>query len=220
MNENLGRAIQEMGFHNPRFHVVNNVVDLQRFQAAIQEAPLNRFLHVSCFDEAAKNTKGLLRAFKNALAQRPDLFLTLVGEGPDFQMTLDYSNELGLSPYVEFTGLQMGDELVKSFQENGTFLMFSNYENQPVVILESFACGIPVIATAVGGIPEMLAEGRGILVEAGDEKAMTEALIQRAEGHFSTNPATLRDYVRELYSYEAVGKLYAQLYEEALNERN
>lgn len=216
VNENLGNAMQEMGFTNSHFQVVNNVVDLNRFSLATTRGDKTRFLHVSCFDEAAKNTHGLLRAFKAALSKHPSLFLTLVGEGPDLESTQEYAQELGLSAYTDFVGLQMGDDLVKAYHDYGSMVMFSNYENQPVVILEAFSCGLPVIATAVGGIPEMLAENRGRLVEAGDEAELTAALCEQVEGKNAPDPALLRTYVQEGFSYEAVGKMYFALYQEAL----
>jgi len=216
VNENLGNAMQEMGFTNPRFQVINNVVDLKRFSLNPNPAPASKFLHVSCFDEAAKNTHGLLRAFKAALAKHPSLFLTLVGEGPDWETTQAYAAELGLSPYTDFVGLKMGDDLVKAYHEHGSMVMFSNYENQPVVILEAFACGTPVIATRVGGIHDMLADGRGRLLEAGNEAELTRVLCEQAEGKNMPDPKMLRQYVQESFSYEAVGNMYFALYQEAL----
>jgi len=216
VNENLGNAMQEMGFTNPRFHVVNNVVDLNRFTLSEKPGDPTKFLHVSCFDEAAKNTHGLLRAFKLALVKHPSLFLTLVGEGPDWESTQAYATGLGLSPYTDFVGLKMGDDLVKAYQNHGSMVMFSNYENQPVVILEAFACGTPVIATRVGGIPDMLADNRGMLLDAGDEAALTRAFCEQAEGKNRPNPEQLREYVKESFSYEAVGNMYFALYQQAL----
>lgn len=216
VNENLGNAMQEMGFVNQRYQVVNNVVDVQRFVPSSLKASPNKFLHVSCFDEAAKNSKGLLRAFKEAIKENPSLFLTLVGEGPDWEDTQKYAAELGLLPYTDFAGLKTGDELVRSFQEHGCMVMFSNYENQPVVILEAFACGVPVIATRVGGIPDMLAEERGTLIEAKDEQALTRAFLQQAKGENSPETEKLRGYVLKHYSYETVGNMYFALYREAM----
>lgn len=216
VNENLGRAMQDMGFTHPRYQVVNNVVDLNRFIPASEKAPATRFLHVSCFDENAKNTKGLLRAFKVALEQNPALFLTLVGEGPDWEETREYARELGLDPYTDFAGLKMGEQLVAVYQNHGSMVMFSNYENQPVVILEAFACGVPVIATRVGGIPEMLAESRGRLLEAGDEKDLAVALLEQVAERNAPEPEKLRNYVQAHFSYEAVGNMYFALYRDAL----
>lgn len=216
VNENLGLAMRDMGFENPRFRVVNNVVDTLRFQPAVGEVSSKRFLHVSCFDEVAKNAKGLLRAFQRAVETDPSLFLTLVGEGPDWEEIKHYAGELNLDHYVDFAGLKMGDELVRAYQENACLILFSHYENQPVVILEAFACGIPVISTRVGGIPSMLENGRGILLEDNDEKGLAEAILDVAGNRFSYSKAELVNYVKEQYSYEAVGKLYAELYQQAL----
>jgi glycosyltransferase involved in cell wall biosynthesis len=67
-------------------------------------------------------------------------------------------------------------EVANKMKNANCFVLFSDYENQPCVILESFATGIPVIAPRVGGIPEIVEENRGILVEKADEKALFEAM--------------------------------------------
>lgn len=216
VNDNLGKAMQEMGFDNQRYLSVPNVVDLSRFKPASKEAPRNHFLHVSCFDERAKNTKGLLRALKTALKKRPDLYLHLVGDGVDYEAVKTYAHELALTPFTHFYGLQVGADLVSRFQESACLLMFSNYENQPVVILEAFACGVPVLATRVGGIAEMLANSRGESVEAGDEDGMAELMVTFANNQLNFDTFSLRKYVQEWHSYDAVGRQYAELYKQAL----
>ncbi|MBI1221829.1 MAG: glycosyltransferase [Bacteroidetes bacterium] len=216
VNSQLGEAMQEMGFLNSRYQAISNVVDILQFTVKPEPPPNNRFLHVTCFDEAAKNTKGLLRAFSEARLKRPDLFLTLVGDGPDFEEVKAYAMELGLAAHTDFTGLLEGEDLVRVFHENACLLMFSNYENQPVVILEAFSCGVPVIATKVGGIPDLLSDERGVLIQPGDEAAMTQAILAQADGKNHPKPELLRKYIEDHHSYDTVGRTYFQLYQEAL----
>lgn len=217
VNPELGEAMQEMGFTHPRYQAISNVVDLDRFQAGSETPSLKRFLHVSCFDEKPKNTQGLLRAFKQAVQHDPSLFLTVVGNGPDWQASKDYAKELGLDPYVDFTGLLLGEELVKQFQENRHFLLFSRYENQPVVLLEALGCGMNIISSDVGGIAGLLADGRGHLVPREDETALTEAIVQASRGIELGDPEKQRKYILENHSFEAVAEQYLRLYKAALN---
>ena len=77
----------------------------------------------------------------------------LVGEGEDLEMLKSYAVELGLkSPRVQFRGLLTGKALVEAMRSASFLVLFSNYENMPVVVNEAFAVGIPVIATNTGGI--------------------------------------------------------------------
>lgn len=216
VNENLGNSMQEMGFHNPRYFVINNVVNLSNFQPSAELISGNRLLHVSCFDENAKNVKGLLRGFKEAIQHNPSLFLTLVGAGGEWEETKAYAQELNLSPYVEFTGMKSGADLVREFQQSGALVMFSHYENQPVVILEALACGLPVIATRVGSIPDLLSEQRGILVSPGDEKSLTQAMLQVDKLIAPDLKLARREYIESAFGYDGVGQKLLNLYKEAL----
>ncbi len=95
-------------------------------------------------------------------------------------------------------------------------VMFSNYENMPVVILEALACGLPVVATRVGGIPEMINQHNGLLVEAGDEAALKDAIMQMSANYSQYDPAKLRASVADVYGFEAVGKVLNNWYLEAV----
>lgn len=218
VNKELGASMQDMGFNHPRYRYINNVVNMDRFSIAKETASFKRFLHVSCFDEKPKNTKGLLRAFKAAVQSDPSLFLTLVGNGPDWQESKDYAAELGILAYIDFTGLLEGNALVEQFHQNAHLLMFSRYENQPVVIIEAMACGLHVISTEVGGIGDLLADGRGRLIPSEDENAMTSEMLSASKGENRKAPEELRQYVLENFSFESVGKAYSELYLEALAE--
>ncbi|TNE80776.1 MAG: glycosyltransferase [Bacteroidetes bacterium] len=217
VNKELGDAMQEMGFTHPRYESISNVVDIERFKLTTEEPSLKRFLHVSCFDEKPKNTKGLLRAFQAAVKQDPSLFLTLVGDGPDWAESKAYARELGLDPYVDFAGLKLGDALTPFFHENRHFVLFSRYENQPVVLLEALACGMNIISSKVGGIAALLADGRGILVEKEDETALTDAILKASKGMDLADSQKQRQYILENHSFEAVANQYIRLYRAALD---
>ncbi len=83
--------------------------------------------------------------------KRQDFELVLVGDGIDFEMIKSYAHELKLEDkVVTFTGVLTGKALVEEYQKSNFSVLFSNYENIPVVISESFACGKPFVSTNVG----------------------------------------------------------------------
>ena len=90
--------------------------------------------------------------------------------------------------------------------------IFSNYENQPCVILEAFSCGKPVIATSVGGIPEIVTQDRGILVSKQDEIALQSAILEMLETHSNYSESTIRAYALEHFSQEKIGQSFAEFY--------
>ncbi len=216
VNAALAAAMQNRGLVNKNYFPVFNVVNLNRF--TIREKPFgcNKLLHVSCFDEKAKNVMGLLRSYKDALNSASDLSLTLVGTGPDWEACVSYAQELNLQSKTHFKGQLEGEALVETFKTHDALILSSNYENQPVVIIEAFACGTPVISTEVGGIKAMLQDGRGILCEAKNDIALTKSILQFNREGVSATPEDLRQYALAYFSYEAVGKQYSTLYEQAL----
>lgn len=209
----LGEAMRGYGLNNARYTIINNVVDTNLFTPVEHGNTCTRWLHVSCFDEGPKNITGLLRAFAAAYVKNTQLRLTLVGDGIDLEPSKRFAETLGLSAgTVAFTGLLQGEALRNEFQKHDAFVMFSRYENQPVVIIESFACGLPVVATGVGSIPEMLADNRGIVVNSEDGEALTKALLLMGDGGFAFSREKIRQYAVEHFSFSEVGKRLYELY--------
>lgn len=203
---------------NPNYSVVPNVVDMDRFVIGTNPTSDKKILlHVGCFDEKAKNAKGMLDAVALLKKQRSDFTFRLVGTGEDLQLVKDYATTLGLNDVVTFTGLVIGDELVSEYQNAAAFVLFSNYETQGVVLLESFACGIPAIASNAGGIPEVMDPSRGILVEPGNIKELTNAMNTVLNGTHFASKKNIRAYVEGKFSNQAVGKQFSNLYTQTLN---
>jgi glycosyltransferase involved in cell wall biosynthesis len=117
---------------------------------------------------------------------------------------------------VFFQGLKKPEEVAQFMQKSDIFLMFSNYEGLPCVILESFACGLPVAATSVGGIPEVVNSNRGILVSKGNEMAMCSALNAMLNNLNIYDRENLNSYAHNNFSNERVGKAYIDLYKMAI----
>jgi len=155
VTEDLKNAMLNHGLKNDNYFVLNNVVDTEKFIPDYSKI-LNekkRIIHISTFDDKSKNISGILRAIKKISEKRQDFECRLIGEGVDFEELKHYADELKIKDsFVFFCGEKENKALVSEINNADFMLLFSNYENMPVVINESFACGIPVIATNVGGI--------------------------------------------------------------------
>lgn len=107
---------------------------------------------------------------------RADVAFLVVGDGPDREALEAESEALGLSSRVRFAGAR-GD--VPSLLKTMDVLVVSSFsEGSPNVVLEGMGAGVPLVATRVGGIPEIVEDGRsGLLVEPGDARALSEAVL-------------------------------------------
>jgi glycosyltransferase involved in cell wall biosynthesis len=122
---------------------------------------------------AQKALPGLLEA----LAVTPGPMLLLLGEGPERDHLERRAGELGLGSRVRFLGGGRRDDVLRLFAAADVAVLPSAWENFPHTVVEALAVGTPVLATAVGGVPEVVVDGRnGLLVTPGSQAALAEAL--------------------------------------------
>ena len=131
----------------------------------------------------AFGTAGRLTAQKSlgdaldAVARVPDVELLVLGDGPQRASLERHAAELGVSERVRFLGTGTRDDVLTLFRAVDVALLTSAWENLPHTLLEALAAGTPVVATAVGGIPEVVVDGaNGLLVPPGDVDALTWAM--------------------------------------------
>jgi glycosyltransferase involved in cell wall biosynthesis len=98
-------------------------------------------------------------------------------------------------------------------------VLFSDYENLPCVVAEAMACGLPVIATRVGGVPEQVFPGSGLLIEPRDEEGLQRAMAEMIDHAGRFDRAAIREFAEREYSLAAVGRRFLQLYRDALAGR-
>jgi glycosyltransferase involved in cell wall biosynthesis len=116
-----------------------------------------------------------------ALARVPDVELLVLGEGPERTALERRAAELGVSGRVRFLGAGTRADVIALFRAVDAALLTSAWENLPHTLLEALAAGTPVIATAVGGIPEVVRDGEnGLLVPPGDVDAIASAIDRLA----------------------------------------
>lgn len=125
-----------------------------------------------------KGLRVLLKALEGARAIRPDIALTLVGDGEDRAWVETEAARLG---GVTCLGYRSQDEVVAALHQCDAFVLPSFAEGVPVVLMEAMAASRPVIATRVGGVGELVEEGQsGLLVPPGDENRLADAILRLA----------------------------------------
>ncbi|TAJ32265.1 MAG: glycosyltransferase, partial [Nitrospirae bacterium] len=167
-------------------------------------------------DEPTKGLTVLLQAMAQLLRPggSPCCQLLIVGEGPALGLLHKLSEELGIAPWVVFAGARRDVEALLPLLD--LFVMPSLSEGFGIAIVEAMASGLPVVATDVGGIPEIVAEGKtGLLVPPGQPGPLAEALrkILDQPDWAQALGARGRQVAREKFSIEAVVARHEALYE-------
>ncbi len=216
VTENLALAMQKHSLKNRKYIVLPNVVSpafLNPKKESVVKSEKKSIVHVSCFEDKSKNISGILNVIEKLMKTRSDFIFTMVGDGMDFEKLKMYSMKLGITDeQIEFTGLLEGDSLVSRMQSAEALLIFSNYENFPVVINEAFSLGVPVIATRVGGIPEYVEKANGIIVEPGDEKGLLMAINGILDGKYKFSTTQIKQTAINNFSMQSVGKQLYNIY--------
>ena len=117
-----------------------------------------------------------------ALAETPGVTLAIRGDGPERESLERRAHAMGLDGRVRFLGAGSRSEVLSLFRASDAALLSSSWENFPHTVVEALAVGTPVVATTVGGIPEVVDDGvNGLLVPAGDHAALAAAITRVME---------------------------------------
>ncbi|OFW75154.1 MAG: N-acetyl-alpha-D-glucosaminyl L-malate synthase BshA [Alicyclobacillus sp. RIFOXYA1_FULL_53_8] len=204
---------------------IYNFIDTDVFRP-IHDSPLRGcfaqteekiLLHISNFRKVKRITD-LIDVFAR-IQERVSCKLLLVGEGPELASARERIRLLNLADKVRFLGNQ--DEVASLFAAADLFLLPSEKESFGLVALEAMACGVPVIATRAGGIPEVVVDGEtGYLSNVGDtEKMAADAvtLLKDAQLHRQFSQAA-RDRAETVFSVHDKIREYEDLYQRVIQE--
>ncbi|MDO5544824.1 MAG: glycosyltransferase [Eubacteriales bacterium] len=160
--------------------VIYNGIDLSRCipKTSYETGNTVTILHVGRFD-IPKNHAGLLEAFRLLRETHPECRLRLVGDG-DLRSDMEaLAQEKGIADAVEFCGMQ--SNVYPYLHDADIFTLPSIYEGNPMTIIEAMGTGLPIVASRVGGIPDMISDGEsGLLVEP-EPEVVCDALARMVE---------------------------------------
>ena len=204
VSEDLGRvAVENYGADAARIRTIPNGCDASLFHPADRSAA-RTYLGLADDAEvvtyvgrlvAEKGLRELLDAYRTLSTARPRLHLVLVGEGP---MREEIAARLAGDPSLQVTlaGAQPPAEVARWMAASDLVTLPSYSEGHPNVLVEALACGRPVVATPVGGIPEVVDAESGILVPARDAAALATGLAQSLDRRWD-EPALARKFSRD-----------------------
>jgi glycosyltransferase involved in cell wall biosynthesis len=156
---------------------INNLIDIAHFPFR-QRVPLRPIFLSNRNLEKHYGVHTVLQAFRIIQERIPEATLTVVGDGSQRQVLESLALELGLK-HTLFQGRVDPTMIANVYDAADIYLNGSEIDNQPLSLLEAFACGIPIVTTDVGGIPYIVADGiNGMLVPPGDFALLAERAMQ------------------------------------------
>lgn len=216
----LGQAMQQINGLEGHYQTIGNVVDTSLFtyRPPPPDQPFT-FLHVSNFKPEQKNVSGLLQAFKSVLEQSlVPVRLHLAGDGDLSGLQSSKVFKAIPAEAIELSGPHTEIDIARLIKQSHAFVLFSNAENQPVVILEALSSGRPCIATTVGGLPELITPERGLLVSPKDEAGLATAMLQMIEQYQHYDQHAIRQQSLAIFSAAAINAAFSAAYQTALKK--
>lgn len=191
VSDALKQQLIGYGVAEEKLMVLRNGVDQKLFKPSSQAAEKSYFLSVGNLVPLKGHALTL-----QALANHPQENLIIIGTGALKASLNRLSRNLGLENRVRFIDHAAQEDLVNYYQGAKATLLMSSMEGLPNVVLESIACGTPVIATNVGGIPEVVDDKNGILLQERNVDALSAALknFSARKWHIEKIAATVKAY--------------------------
>lgn len=220
---------RDIGVPAHRLHQVYNGVDSVKFHP--RSAPRPEFAHPESIVFGSvgrmvevKNYPLLVRAFIQLMRQQPDRAerarLVIVGAGPAREACIEMLQGAGLDHLAWLPGER--DDIAAVMQALDVFVLPSRNEGVSNTILEAFASGLPVIATAVGGNVELVEHGvSGLLVPSDNLDEMVRALLFYLDSpaRIGAHGTAARERAEQRFSIPAMARAYADVYEQTLGTR-
>lgn len=184
VSESIRRCLQSTMGSSYNVVVIPNAVDLSPLllsrrssQRSAGSEPSRIALVTRISPE--KGVQYLPEIARMVLNECPNVLFLVAGDGP-LRNQLDWEcAKLGVNKQVSFLGALNHEQVIKLLSQSDIFLLPSLTEGMPVSVIEAMACGTPIVATAVGGTPELIADGiSGILVQPSDPEALARAVIK------------------------------------------
>lgn len=207
-----GEQVVREGVARGRVVVIPNGIDVSRYPVAPARAP-RRIVTTVANLRAEKGHDVLVAAAALVGRRRPDAIFQLVGGGPMRQIIEQQARDAAVDGMVRFLGHR--EDVPQLLHDSDLFVLPSRSEAFPNGVVEAMAAGLPVIASDVGGIPELIEHGRnGLLVPVGDPQALAKAILQALDSpeRAAALARQARDTIEGGYSFDRMVTTFEALY--------
>ena len=213
VSDDSARFMLEQGINAAKVRTIHNGIDLSRFayQGPADDGPIVTVARLS----PEKDVSNLLRAAQRVLAQVPQARFEIAGDGPCRDELVRLAQELRIAESVTFHGEVQ--DIPALLARARLFVLPSQTEGISLTLLEAQARGLPVVATAVGGSPEVVDTGvTGLLVPARDPEGLAQAIITlfNEPGRGRHMGRAGRERVEKCFDIKTMTRRYEELYDE------
>ena len=216
----------ESGLKKDKFEIIPFGVDTRFFQPEnlLKDKEIFQILSIGYLIER-KGFEYLITAVEEVLKVHNNVKLKIVGSGPLEVRIKKLIKELGLEETIEIIGNVSDEKLLEIYNLSDLFVLPSivdsqgNTEGLGVVLLEAMACKLPVIASNIGGIPDIIHDGEtGLLVPEKDSMEISLSIIKLIENEDLRELIALKGYnmVKEHFIWEKIAKEYISIYQEII----
>jgi len=205
---------------NVKMEVIPDGLDLGRFEPVQRDACPEK-VHVLTIGRLIprKGFQFLIRALPQIIENATHNFeIEIVGDGPYHGELLRLSEDLGVTSYIRFAGSVPYSELPQKYRDADVFILPSLAEGMPLVVLEAMGTGLPIVASRVQGIDELVVEDvNGALFDAGDVDGLAHSLVKlinAGEGRVEMGKASVERV--KPYDWKHIADAYLALYDDIL----
>lgn len=224
VSQMTARQIRGLGVSSKKIEVISNGVNLEKFNPEVRSVKRRLGIkedHIVAFFGRLWKVKGveyLVKAIPSVVDEIPNVKFLMVGEGPQKESLMKLAEDLGISEHVMFHAPIDYSEMPAYIKASDCVVLPSLMEGLPVTALEAMACGVPVVATKVGGTPEVVKDGKnGFLLEPGRPEPIAKKVIQllRDEKLRKRMGEAGRKFVRK-FDWDVIAGRTFEVYREAI----
>lgn len=199
--------------------VIPNYIEQIQPKDASKHSDHIKILSIGDIHDETKNFSGLLNAFKQALTERDNLQLTIIGGGPDSDKIHKYAKQLSIpESALIFTGRLDHEEVLKRINDCDFYVCNSNFETFGMTVAEALYAGKPVISTRCGGPEEFVNDKNGIMIDPSENADMlVQAILRMANNYQNYNSQELIGPIELRYGKEAVQNAWLAFYDKLLS---
>ncbi len=221
------KYVLTLGANPEKVEVLHNGVDLNRFKPLSEvKDQMRKKLSISKDAKVVLTVRRivykngidtLLESAEIAVKRNPKLVFVVVGKGPDSEEVKEKIGQLRMQNNFRLTGFVSDENLPLYYNVADLFALPSKSgEGLPLVVLEAMSCGLPVIATNVGGTSEVMSEDYGKLVPPNSPDSLAEALVEFSRKDLTALKKDLRTMMEQKYSWDKNVEKLSEIYEELI----
>lgn len=216
VSNELKTAMDEIGIKG-NYKIVANVVDINLFKPINKQKNKFTITHISSFNDAQKNISGILKVIEQLSIERQDFIFKIIGNG-DLTELQDKINQFNIPQnLIQIEGAKNPEEIATILQNSNVSISFSNYETFGIVMIESLACGVPVITTKTGILYELNLTKYSKIINMNNEKELFDAIVFYYDSSDEINKNEMHNFVADNFSIKTISTAFSNLYYNALS---